>query len=139
MIGYQHNWQNWRQQEGGDDQAIVTQGTEHFEGWNPIFYTVWYEFKFNPLARKMKEILLFLKISLSSKYEWEIRGEQWWEANNGNTLETWSHLHCLEHKVSPGENPSWTESEPLICLERKTNELKTAQKTTMTNILLTDY
>ena len=33
-----------------------------------------------------------------------MEGEQRWEANNGNTLETWGHLHRMEHKVSSGDN-----------------------------------
>ena len=35
MVSY---WQNWRQQEGGDDQASLKQGNEHFEGRDPIFH-----------------------------------------------------------------------------------------------------
>ena len=33
-----------------------------------------------------------------------MEGEQRWETNNGNSLETRGHLHRLEHQVSSGQN-----------------------------------
>ena len=34
----------------------------------------------------------------------QLEGEQRWETNNGNSLETRGHLHRLEHQVSSGQN-----------------------------------
>ena len=34
----------------------------------------------------------------------QLEGEQRWETNNGNSLETRGHLHRLEHQVSSGHN-----------------------------------
>ena len=37
-----------------------------------------------------------------------MEGEQRWETNNGNSLESWGLLHRLEHQVFTGDNSVWT-------------------------------
>ena len=67
-----------------------------FNGWNPVFNRI-YVF-FDP------SLLTSTKILLNKWVVFFLQGEQWWEANNGDTLEARSHLHRMEYEVSAGEN-----------------------------------